>query len=171
MLRETQRSTGTCPTSPKQQSWTQEPRGANSGLCLIMPPSQLPRAQKLSDPGTFSKGRWGVRSPESTEVLPDLSLSAAAPPTHHACWLFFFFSSFDPMSCGEQAIIMKMVFEDPHEVHFPCPLKAKKFCGGNICTHGERPAYHLGARVHGGTDAGRWMWSVGIPSAAAPVSL
>lgn len=69
--------------------------------------------------------------------------------------LFFFFSSFDPMSCGEQAIIMKMVFEDPHEVHFPCPLKAKKVCGGNICIHGERPTYHLGARVHGGTDAGR----------------
>lgn len=155
MLRETQRSAGTCPTNPKQQNWTQEPGGTNSGLCLIAPPSQPPQAQKLPDPGTFSKARWGLRSPESTEVRPDLSLCSS--PSHTPCMLFFFFffSSFDPMSYGEQAIIMKMVFEDPHEVHFPCPLKAKKVCGGNICVHGEHPTYHLGARVHGGTNAGR----------------
>lgn len=121
--------------------------------------------------GHFLKagGECEAQSPQrffQTSASPQQPL----PHTMHAGF-FFFFSSFDPMSCGEQAIITKMVFEDPHEVHFPCPLKAKKFCGGNICTHGERPAYHLGARVHGGTDAGRWMWSVGIPSAAAPVSL
>lgn len=54
------------------------------------PPSQPPRAQKLPDPGTLSQGRWGVTNPESTEVLPDLSLSAAAPPhTMHAGFVFF----------------------------------------------------------------------------------
>ena len=145
-----------CPTNPKQQNWTQEPGGTNSGLCLTTSPSQPPWAQKLPDPGTSSKGRWGLWSLESTEVLPDLSLWAAAPPIHQA-HIFFFPLFIWSSVLWRTGYYNENVFEDPHEVHFPCLLKAKKVCGGDICIHGECPTYHLGARVHGGTDAGRWM--------------